>query len=654
MKKKAIIFFIIFAIIFNYTSYLLQPSWKYVPNISEGETDKYLSFYDLPSNNLDYLTLGVSHSFFSINPMQIYAETGIIGYNLGSPSQSISTSYYWLKEACKYQKPSLVFLDISSLLYSDAMVDAASETKALLYMRLSPNKINALINCKATNQKLLYFVFPLLQFHDRWKELSRNDWHKTSEEYFLNGAYLGFTTSRVTDKNELNLDQGTYFWQESDDILQSNSIPSVSLSNKEYFEKIIAFCNTNSINLIPIKAPTLNWSLQKKQILSDFLKPYQLTLWDLNDETSLLLDWNIDTADNGYHTNYWGATKTSHIIAEFLKNQNLVSDNKKYWIKRMREYTTWEINMLNNDKFRSLDYLQKLAMHKENLCIIISVQDDAAVGWNNHLEACIKELGLEENFYPNIQNSYIAIIDEGEVLFEKWAEAPIVLNMLVNDVYNISVFSGGFSYGSKSSILINGQEYSLNNRGLNIVAIDTKSGEIVSSASIDTHDPAQWFNEKEVFSAQTSVWNDYYMQSQKVPDGIYTLSPYIDPNFNIEVNHMGEINICPREDTVNQLFELKNIGAGLITLRAVGSGKYIKPDNASNIPGAEVVFDEFTDLAMEKWFVAKNTNGSYSLLSLYNGLALDISRENSGSGINLRCQIDSGDESQQLILRSVQ
>lgn len=660
MKKRTliqkIVFISIFILLFNCISYLFLPSWKYIPNTSEGETDKYLGFYNVPSNNLDYLTLGVSHSFFSINPMQIFAETGIVGYNLGSPSQSIELSYYWLKEACKYQTPKIVFIDISSLLHNEKMMDAASVTKALLYMRFSPDKINAIMDCKTQEQNLFEFIFPLFQFHDRWKELTKNDWHKTSDKYFLNGAYLGFISSYLACKNEINLDEGTHFCMENNILLKSNAVPTISASNKNYFEKIVTFCNENNIKLIPIKAPSLNWSLQKNQIICDFLQPYDLDLWDLNSEENLVINWNMDTADNGYHTNYWGATKTSHIISEFLSSQNLSSSsNNEYWKRQLTEYIAWEMDCLNNNKFRSLDYLQKLTTYKDDFCIIFSVQDDAALSWNNHLEACIRELGLKGDFNANVQNSYIAVINDGVVCFEKWAESPIALNTIIDEFHNVFVFSGGFSYGSKSSIVVNNQEYSLNNRGLNIVIIDKKNKEVVSNVSIDSHDPSLWFNQKNLFESETPTWNNYkYVPI--IPDGTYRISPYKEPDYFVGINNQlgdSRIELCREADLTDQIFEVKNINNGFVTLRSISMNKFVEVENENNIPGTHLTLDDHTGLATETWFIAKSPNNSYSLISLYNNLAWDISMENEVLNMDIQCQKDNGNENQQFIFTRV-
>jgi hypothetical protein len=46
--------------------------------------------------------------------------------------------------------------------------------------------------------------------------------------------------------------------------------------------------------------------------------------------------------------------------------------------------------------------------------------------------------------------------------------------------------SAGLDYGDASSIRLDGVEYSVNNRGLNFVVLDTETGEVVDSVCFDT------------------------------------------------------------------------------------------------------------------------------------------------------------------------
>ena len=81
IRKKysiPIIFVAIFLVLFFYVQNIFLPNWQYIPNSSEGETDRYMSFYEHEPDTLDYLVLGVSHSFYSINPTQIYSERSLL------------------------------------------------------------------------------------------------------------------------------------------------------------------------------------------------------------------------------------------------------------------------------------------------------------------------------------------------------------------------------------------------------------------------------------------------------------------------------------------------------------------------------------------------------------------------------------------------
>lgn len=140
---KVLVFLSILCIIFVLCEKVLTAKWIYEPRNEiidhASETNRYESFYKLQDNTLDYIVLGVSHSYYSINPMLIYAQTGYAGYDLGSPVQPIEVSYQWLQEACKYQTPKYVFYDVGSLFYDDEDIDKWAIIKALTYMKPSVN-----------------------------------------------------------------------------------------------------------------------------------------------------------------------------------------------------------------------------------------------------------------------------------------------------------------------------------------------------------------------------------------------------------------------------------------------------------------------------------------------------------------------------------
>ena len=662
-------FIVLFAYLFLCVQWLFLPAWKYIPGAAEGETDKYTSFYQLPENTLDYIVLGTSHSFYSTNPMQIYAETGTTGYDLGSPSQPLNVSYYWLVEACKTQSPSYVFLDVISLLRQLDTVDTSAMSKALLYMKPSIHKLKAIWNCKTPSQNVEEFLFPIIQFHTRWNELDKNDFSKTSESYFLKGAYISLSSNSYTDKTEINLDQidsyqgidSAYEYQRQEAVISNDA--------KEYFKRIVSFCKEHNIVLVPVKFPTMNWNKEKGNLVCNYLNSMDLKLLDLNNIDTLNLDWKIDTPDSGYHTNYWGATKTSHFLSSYiLKETDLVSHVQEkrysYWNEDLLEYQKWEENLLMSDELRAYQYLQKMVNYKENYYVIMSVRDEACANWNPLLQTAFESMGLKGGFYSNLQNSYIAVIDGGKVVFEQWAPAAMTLKTKFtsneNDSIstNIDVKSGGLVYGNESSIKINGQEYSLNNRGINIVILDRASNQVVSSISIDTHDPNLFFSENKLSAEQRKLWLERYPDKPLLSEGTYIITSQVNNECALKASRElhfenPKIVLWPKSNEMPQKFQLDYIGNGLYTLSSLDSGKYVSIGNGQKSAGANIVQTPPTNLASQKWFIVKNGHKAYTLISLYNGLSINVSGDVFSPGTNVQVDISRDAESQQFVFEKL-
>ena len=63
-----------------------------------------------PEDSLDYLYLGSSYAYCDVDPAVIYDQTGLTGYVLAGPEQTLSQTYWYLREALETQSPSLVVL----------------------------------------------------------------------------------------------------------------------------------------------------------------------------------------------------------------------------------------------------------------------------------------------------------------------------------------------------------------------------------------------------------------------------------------------------------------------------------------------------------------------------------------------------------------
>ncbi len=635
---------------------VMTPKWRF-PN-ADAETDKYGDFYKLPEDTVDYLVVGASTTMFSANPMVIYADSGITGYDLGTGRQSLELSYYWTKEALKTQSPAVVFLDTSALFKNETT--AEDIMRSLVSMKLSENKLRAIADCKKEWQSYFQVLFPLIQFHVRWNSLTAADWDFSPDPgYFMNGCVLNYNTMLNTVKSHFDYEYDTYFMSGGNVTVQEAEV-RLDETEQAWFGRIVELCRENDVKLVPYVATTMLTTEQRREAIRAYLSEFDLTLFDLSDISVTGVDWNRDTYDGGYHTNYWGAAKTSRYMAEYLVSLGLEShrgqEGYAVWDEKLGRYMAWEQDCLYDRRQMAYTYLGELERIRDDSLIILTVMDEASSAWNDRLEGALRRLGVRSSFFDQIQNSFVAVIDGGKSVFEKWDDQRITLNAdyPINDsiACQLSLSSAGLVCGNVSEAWVNGVNYSLNGRGLNITVIDKQTARVITSACIDTHDPALTLTE----GASSETWRQVCASYQPVEDGVYSVVPVSNSGCALDVSGGSaeeNTNIALWENTgeAPQKFEFRHIGGGLCTIRAMCSDKYLAVEAMGSTAGSNVVQQAYTGLANQKWFVTENGDGSYSFTSLYNGLLLDVTGGEISPGTNIQVWNENYETPQQFYLR---
>lgn len=632
MKKniiKTLSFFVVLVGISILLTNILTPKNTYTldDNIFDYEMDKYDGFYKQNEFILDYIILGASHSYHSVNPMQIYSASGYAGYTLGSAKQPLDLSYYWLKEACKTQTPKYVFLDVSSLLYTSKDRDSQFIMKSIMGMKPSFLKAQAIVDV-AESKDWLSYVMPMYAFHDRWKDLSMQDFSRNQYPYIFAGSYLNFNTvayslHSVRDENNVYL----YSTEDGRRIKETIYTNTISAENKQIFSQILSFCEEEKIKLIPVKFPTQNWDIDRSNMIKSFLNQYNLDYMDLTNEL-FNINWEKDTYDSGFHTNYYGNSKTSAFISKYLTQENMLVDHRntlryEKWDQESELYRKFEIAKSYNDVEKTFEYLLYLDKIKNDSYIVFSVCDDAGYENNKALDFVFETIGLKKSFHNNRQNSYIAVLDEGRLLFEEWKDAPISINFnftTTNGEANyVEATSRGFTYGNTCSISINGEIVSLGTRGLNVVVFDKETGTLQSSAALDIRESHMPFTARSVTT---------YDNISKLENGIYKIEPSQSNIFALTIpednSYIEDLYIQNSSNLENQLFEFTSTGGGLYTIKSVSTGKYLEAESFGNTNGTHIVQNEYTGLSNQQWFLIPIGMDTYSIMSHYNKLVMDL------------------------------
>ena len=479
---KILAFICILAAILLSINEVLIPKY-FLSNTVWPTTATYNSFYALKNNTIDVLFIGSSYCVNGLSPQEIYNQYGIRSFNLGSQEQSVFLSYYWLKEALNYQSPSVVVLEGRFFRpfhpHNPIKTPEGLIRKCLDPMRLSLVKIEAVndLCSRDSSQIKSSWYLTNIRFHDRWKSLGEIDFDN-SEIYYSH--LMGWAPGNGELLDEFN----PLVVSDDEKLYQFDDL------TVEYFQKMAELCQRNGITFVVINVPAsgMNSSIYQayKKICEENGVDYiDLTKKEEWDELGIEL-----SRDNPVgHGNIWGNIKTSRYVGKILYerynvpqiNDSQFEENKGFYehIKssfRLREVTDVDeyLCLLNDNRY----------------CVFISVKGDAAKTLKETTKTRLKELGFgkEWDAETDYRKSYIGIItDEG--VMEK-TDGVIKITGRFRDRNNsFSVISRGYKDkgGSYSSIVIDGEEKSVNERGLNIVVYDTVRRIVVDSVSFDTN-----------------------------------------------------------------------------------------------------------------------------------------------------------------------
>ncbi|HAG69612.1 MAG TPA: hypothetical protein DCL38_06535 [Lachnospiraceae bacterium] len=287
----------------------------------------------------DVIFVGSSTVFSAVVPVILWERAGFTSYDRGNASQPMWTSYYMIEDALKSRnRPEMVVLDVGFIKYDDRFVEEPSNRKALDGMRLSLSKYRAVMAAKGSEERFIEYLFPVLRFHTRWKELSAEDWKYAFSEPSVdhNGYIIDFVkTETVPDRRP-----GEYAGKSRGETILSSR-------NKEYLIKILELCKRENVSLFLMKLPSLsdNWSTYYDEQIRKLAEPYGISYVNfdvLSDEMGI--DYSTDSPDEGSHLNTYGAEKFSVYLADYLKaNYDIAShrDDERYvrvWEEKSERY----------------------------------------------------------------------------------------------------------------------------------------------------------------------------------------------------------------------------------------------------------------------------------------------------------------------------
>jgi hypothetical protein len=189
---------------------------------------------------------------------------------------------------------------------------------------------------------------------------------------------------------------------------------------------------------------------------------------------------------NGYQHTVNQANKISFNTKDFAK---LVQNLPKFDVDWDIDYpkTNLEKYPQNMPEFFS-EYLQKIIQDSAKI-VLMSCFDEASVNFTS-IFPILQKAGLKEDLSGKFRYSYFSVFSKNRVYCEKSAKNITLAKILnINDL-PVYILSSGFESkpcGAKSIIAINSKNYSLSQRGLNVVIFDKKRNQVFDAFNVDFH-----------------------------------------------------------------------------------------------------------------------------------------------------------------------
>ncbi|GMO61971.1 MAG: hypothetical protein Ta2D_08190 [Rickettsiales bacterium] len=272
---KIVVFSAIFLFLVQKIGYFLRGS------IGEHNWE---AFYKIPKNSLDAVFIGSSNVVTHIIPAVLWKDYGIKSYNIGVGRHPSSATYHNFIETYKYQKNAVFVIDVYTIATGEGQRDKRNKFYISFNhnnhgeMNFSINKIKAVkkydtpIGFKMGVLDILPYLFPIIQFHDEWKNVDKiiknqNDKYNAGVNKYLFRGYNAACGDRATD----NVYGKT-------DIRE----PISPITNK-YLHKIMTFAKKNNIKLVFVKLPSSTVNVRRQvNTIKDIVKQEGFLFYDFN------------------------------------------------------------------------------------------------------------------------------------------------------------------------------------------------------------------------------------------------------------------------------------------------------------------------------------------------------------------------------------
>lgn len=335
---------------------LLLIALCYVINLLSHKESKiqYQPFYECETD-IDVLFLGTSHMYNSVLPQVLWNEYGITSYNWGYSNCTIAENYYILQALLEIKKPQVVVLDLFGLTEYEGIGNGKYRQDRIEQQHVQFDAL-PVSQIKWSAAKDIFddydgnhdFVFNFTKYHNRWEELSQEDFsYSPSTE---KGAQMLVGHQDMSDY--VALFDSSYFVEQLDWSIDTEVSRTVCY---EYLHKLLAYCDENGITLLCtfLPYPAESNVQLNAYVLGDVLADYNCEYLNLVEPGHDVLNMYTDIYYDGQHLNYSGAYHTTQFLGQYLRDNYGLADHRndpayQQWHKDYEQYVNFKAEQIRN------------------------------------------------------------------------------------------------------------------------------------------------------------------------------------------------------------------------------------------------------------------------------------------------------------------
>ena len=415
----------------------------------------------------DVLFFGDSRFVNCLFPMELWEDYGIAGYNLSCYGNTMPVNYWAMMNALDYASPRVVVLAVNGVRKDIKVTGSSSDLHtALDFLPLSRTKVQAIRDLtddpnaedddgnRYADMRWEY-AFSLGKYHDRWSELTPNDFR--GRPNVQKGADMMAGVAPTEDY----------------DIIDDDQFAEEQGAGFAYLRRTIEACQSRGIEilLVHLPYPASENAQMNANTVGSIAEEYGVGFIDFVRLDSVV-DYASDCYDQQAHLNPSGGLKVTDYIGAYLTEHYALEDHRgdaQYagWQKDEQSYAAYKRSLIaGQDALPSL----LMMLHDDSVSASIAVRAQAGLYWDDQVLTLLHNTArahvLEEDAYSEWSNSMFPLNGLDEAV---WADEAYFLEL---DRANAAVYEavgeeaeaktqrvfGGWEEGEEIRILITDPE----------------------------------------------------------------------------------------------------------------------------------------------------------------------------------------------------